>query len=64
MDDDIIDAQEVARILKIHYRTVIRRAESGEIPNFRIGDLYRFRRSDINAFIDREVKKSQQETKS
>lgn len=33
---------DVARLLRLSKRTVLRRAERGELPAVRIGSLYRF----------------------
>lgn len=53
--DDVLDAKEVAKILKVHQRTVIRLAERGELKAFRVGDLWRFRRVDVEEFINRQI---------
>ena len=52
--DDVLDAKEVAKMLRVHQRTVIRLAERGELKAFRVGDLWRFLRSDIVEFINRQ----------
>ena len=51
--DTTLDARDVARILKVSYRTVLRLAERGELPYFRVGDLWRFERKDVEDFIKR-----------
>lgn len=51
--DEALDANDVARLLKVSYRTVLRLAERGELPYFRVGDLWRFERKDIEEFIKR-----------
>jgi nitrogen PTS system EIIA component len=53
-EGDILDANEVAKLLKISYRKVLRMAERGEITSFRVGDLWRFRREDVEAYISRQ----------
>lgn len=55
MIDDVLDAKEVAKILKVHQRTVIRLAERGELKAFRVGDLWRFRRVDVEEFISKQI---------
>lgn len=37
-------------------RTVINLAKQGKIPAFRVGDLWKFLRSDIQAYIDAQRK--------
>lgn len=62
--DEALDAKDVARLLKVSYRTVLRLAERGELPYFRVGDLWRFERKDIEDFIQRnkqQGKKQDQE---
>ena len=52
-----IDAEQVAEMLGVKQaRTVINMARRGEIPAFRVGDLWRFYRSDIQAYIDEQRK--------
>ena len=58
--DDVLDAKEVAQLLKVHQRTVIRLAERGELPAFRVGDLWRFRRTDVEEFINKQIRKPDQ----
>ena len=63
--NEALDANDVARMLKVSYRTVLRLAERGELPYFRVGDLWRFERKDIEEFIKRnkqQGKKQDQET--
>ena len=52
-----LDAEQVAEMLGVQQaRTVINMAKRGEIPAFRVGDLWRFYRSDIQAYIDEQRK--------
>ncbi|HEX6553749.1 MAG TPA: helix-turn-helix domain-containing protein [Ktedonobacteraceae bacterium] len=59
--EEILDVKEVARILKVSTRTVIRLAERGELASFKIGDLWRFRRSDVNDYVQQQIQRRQQE---
>ena len=55
-----LDAEQVAEMLGVQQaRTVINMAKRGEIPAFRVGDLWRFYRSDIQAYIDEQRKQGQ-----
>ena len=58
--EEILDVKEVARILKVSTRTVIRLAERGELVAFKIGDLWRFRRSDVNDYVQQQIQRRQQ----
>jgi excisionase family DNA binding protein len=53
--DEILDTKEVAKLLKVHTRTIARLVERGELKAFRVGDLLRFRRSDIDKFIEKQI---------
>jgi excisionase family DNA binding protein len=57
---DVLDAKEVAQMLKVSVRTVVRLAERGEIVAFKVGDLWRFHRSDIDDYIEEQKRKQQQ----
>jgi len=57
--DDILDAKEVAKILRVNPRTIVRLAERGELPAFRVGDLWRFRRIDVEEYINRQLRSGQ-----
>lgn len=58
--EEILDVKEVAKILKVSTRTVIRLAERGELTSFKIGDLWRFRRSDVDDYIRQQIQRRQQ----
>lgn len=51
MIGDILDANEVGNLLRVHPRTVIRLASKGELPGFKVGDQWRFRREAIEEYI-------------
>ena len=50
-DGDILTLDEVAAYLKAGKRTVYRLAANGEIPAFKLGGTWRFRRSDLDRWI-------------
>lgn len=52
---EILEPEEVADMLRIHVRTVKLLAGRGELPGFRVGNLWRFRRSDIEKHIEQQV---------
>jgi excisionase family DNA binding protein len=49
--DDILEAEEVAEMLRVHPRTIMRLASQGKIPGFKVGGQWRFRREAINQYI-------------
>jgi excisionase family DNA binding protein len=51
-EDEILNVDEVAAFLKAGKRTVYRLAANGTIPAFKLGGTWRFRRTDLNAWIE------------
>lgn len=60
--DEILDADDVAKMLKLNAQTVKRLANRGELPGFKIGGRWRFERTDIEAHI-KALKEKQQHQK-
>ncbi len=52
MREDILTIKEVAEYLKVTERTLYRLAQEGKIPAFRVGASWRFKRADIDAWIE------------
>lgn len=52
MRDDILTIREVAEYLKVTERTLYRLAQEGKIPAFKVGASWRFKRADIDAWIE------------
>jgi excisionase family DNA binding protein len=46
--EEILTPAEVGELLTVHPTTVLRLARKGVLPSFRIGKLWRFRRSEVN----------------
>ncbi len=57
-NDEILTIREVAVLLKIGGKTAYTMAQSGELPGFKVRGQWRFRRSDIDAWIHEKVEKS------
>lgn len=58
MSDEIITIKEVAEYLKIKEKTAYALAAKGEIPGFKVGGAWRFRKSEIDKWIkEKENKK-------
>lgn len=53
--DRLWTADEVADFLGLHVQTVYSKAQAGEIPSFKIGSKRRFRRSEIEAWVDAQA---------
>ena len=52
MDSDIMTMKEVAEYLKINEKTAYRLASEGKLPGFKVGGSWRFRRGDIDEWIE------------
>lgn len=55
MPTDIMTIQEVAEYLKLNEKTAYRLASEGEIPGFKVGGSWRFKRQDIERWIARKT---------
>lgn len=56
--DEILTIDEVATYLKAGKRTVYRLAASGKLPAFKLGGTWRFRRNDLDQWIDSSIGKA------
>lgn len=54
MTDDILTIKEVAQYLKIKEKTAYRLVAEGKFPGFKVGGSWRFRRSEIETWIDEQ----------
>jgi len=55
MSEEILTIQEVAKLLKVADKTVYSMAQRGDLPAFKVGGLWRFRRLDLDAWITERV---------
>jgi excisionase family DNA binding protein len=51
MSDEILTIKEVAEFLKVNERTVYRLAAAKKIPAFKVGNAWRFKKIEIDAWI-------------
>lgn len=58
MKTDVITIQELAVYLKMAEKTLYRLAAQGDIPGFKVGGAWRFRKSEIDKWIKEQEKKS------
>ena len=56
--DEILTVSEVAGLLKVAEKTVYTMAQQGELPAFKVRGQWRFRRTDLNAWIDAKTRGS------
>ncbi len=50
--DEVLTAEEAARLLKVSTKTVLRQARAGELPAAKVGRSWRFRRSQLLLFLE------------
>ena len=51
-DKEILTLKELCELLQLHQNTVYKLARRGEIPHFRIGSGWRFRKSELLQWIE------------
>jgi excisionase family DNA binding protein len=56
--NEILTMDEVATYLKAGKRTVYRLASSGQIPAFKLGGTWRFRRAELDQWIASRIGKA------
>lgn len=56
MQTDILTIKEVSAYLKITEKTAYRLTAEGKIPGFKIGGAWRFRKQEIDEWIDERMK--------
>jgi excisionase family DNA binding protein len=52
MTDEILTLPEVAQLLKVTDKTVYSLAQKGGLPAFKVGGQWRFKRADLDAWIE------------
>ena len=52
MEDDILTIEEVAKYLRVSERTVYDWAQKGEIPSGKIGTVWRFKKTEIEKWVN------------
>jgi len=57
MNDEILTLKEVAEYLKLAEKTAYRLAQKGKLPGFKVGGSWRFKREDIENWIEQQKNK-------
>lgn len=55
MDDEILTSEEVAKYLRVSERTVYEWAQNSDMPCGKIGTIWRFKKSDIEKWINAKL---------
>lgn len=58
MDEEILTIEEVAKYLRVSERTVYDWAQKGEIPAGKIGTVWRFKKSEIEKWVNERLSSS------
>lgn len=53
MTDEILTLKEVAEYLKLAEKTAYRLAAEDKLPGFKVGGSWRFKREDIESWIEK-----------
>jgi excisionase family DNA binding protein len=61
MTDEILTLPEVAEFLKVAEKTVYTMAQNSQLPAFKVRGQRRFKRVDIDRWIEQQKKASQNE---
>ena len=57
MDQDmLLNVKQVAQYLQLKQSTIYSWAQDGKIPAIKIGRTWRFRRSDLDAWLERHLR--------
>lgn len=63
MTDEILTIKEIAEYLKVAEKTIYRLAGSKKLPGFKVGGIWRFRKSEVDRWIDIQSNKSRKSAK-
>lgn len=55
-NDEILTIHELSAYLKLNEKTAYRLAAKGDIPGFKVGGSWRFRKSEIDRWIKQKEK--------
>ncbi len=56
MTDEILTLKEVAVYLKLAEKTAYKLAAEGKLPGFKVGGSWRFKKEDIDQWIEEQKK--------
>lgn len=59
MQSDIMTIREVANYLKLNEKTTYRLVSEGKIPGFKVGGAWRFRKAEIDRWIEEQERNNQ-----
>ena len=54
-NDDILSIPDIATLIKVAEKTVRSLAQKGDLPAFKVGGRWRFRREGIDSWIEKKT---------
>ena len=63
MNESVLTIRQIAEYLNVTERTIYNLLQRGELPGFKVGVAWRFRKEDIDKWIQRNMKKQNQKVK-
>lgn len=57
-ESEMMTLRELAAYLKMPEKTLYRLAAEGKVPGFKVGASWRFRKSEIDKWIERQERKA------
>lgn len=57
--NEILTVRELAEYLKIAEKTAYRFASEGKVPGFKVGSAWRFRKAEIDRWINEQERSNQ-----
>lgn len=59
-ETSFLNLEQVAKILGVSERTVLRLLDKKEIKGFKVGRAWRFEHSDVEAYVEQQRRKAQE----
>ncbi len=63
MNESVLTIKQIAQYLNVTERTIYNLLQRGELPGFKVGMAWRFRKEDIDKWIQRNMKKQNRKAK-
>lgn len=60
MSKQFLNLEQVAKMLGVSERTVLRLLDKKELKGFKVGRAWRFEQADIDEYVERQRKKSEE----
>lgn len=57
MNEQMLTLKEVAAYLKLAEKTAYKLAAEGKLPGFKVGGSWRFKREDVEVWIEKQKKR-------